>query len=110
MRVPKDISYSNDPGNINMYIIIDGNPSIEAIGSLQNIMLKGGSSVQDFSGPIISFEKENGIQLRTSDHLANGEPIYLRISDPIGIILTGEVGHEILLKDLNNEDEKDITH
>ena len=110
MRVPKDISYSNDPGNINMYIIIDGNPSMEAIGSLQNIMLKGGNSVQDFSGPIISFEKENGIQLRTSDHLANGEPIYLRISDPIGINLTGEVGHEILLKDLNNEDEKDITH
>jgi len=110
MRVPKDISYSNAPGEINIYMVIGNNPSEEAIGSLQNIILKGGSSVQDVTGPIISFEKENGFQLRNSDHLEDGEKLYLRLSDPIGINLTGEIGHEILYSDKSNEHKSDITH
>ncbi len=100
------------PGNSkkNIYMIIGNNPSEEAIGSLQNIILKGGSSVQDVTGPIISFEKENGFQLRNSDHLEDGEKLYLRLSDPIGINLTGEIGHEILYSDKSNENKSDITH
>ena len=110
MRVPKDISYSNIPGEINMYTIIENNPSTEAVGSLQNIILKGGESVQDITGPIISFEKENGYQLQNADHLENGEKLYLRLSDPIGINITGEIGHRILFSDKNTENESDITH
>ena len=100
------------PGNSkkNIYMIIGNNPSEEAIGSLQNIILKGGSSVQDVTGPIISFEKENGFQLRNSDHLEDGEKLYLRLSDPIGINLTGEIGHEILYSDKSNKNKSDITH
>lgn len=110
MRVPKDISYSDETGEINIYIILEDNPSLEAIGSAQNIIFKGGNSVQDISGPIISFEKESGFQLRNGDHLENEEQLYLRLSDPIGINLTGEIGHEILLTDITNENETDITH
>ena len=62
------------------------------------------------TGPIISFEKENGFQLRNADHFENGEKLYLRLSDPIGINLTGEIGHEILYSDKSNENKSDITH
>ena len=110
MRVPKDISYSDATGKINVYMIVEDNPSIEAIGSKQNIILKGGDSVQDVSGPIISFEKENSFQLQNGDHLERGEQLYLRLSDPIGINITGETGHEIIFTDISNGTEVDITH
>ena len=110
MRIPKDISYSDVPGEINIYMILEDNPSDEAIGSLQDIILRGGESVHDITGPIISFEKENGFQLRNGDHLKNREKLYLRLSDPIGINLTGEVGHEILFLNKTNENQNNITH
>ena len=110
MRIPKDISYSDETGKINVYMILEDNPSLEAIGSLQNIILKGGNSTQDISGPIISFEKENGLQLRNGDHFEREQQLYLRLSDPIGINLTGEVGHEILFTDISNDNKIDITH
>ena len=110
MRIPKDISYSDENGKINVYMILDEYPSREAIGSAQDIVLMGGNSVQDVSGPIISFEDENGKQLRNGDHLDRGKQLYLRLSDPIGINLTGEVGHEIIFSDVSNGNDIDITH
>ena len=110
MRIPKDISYSDENGKINVYMILDEYPSREAIGSAKDIVLMGGNSVQDVSGPIISFEDENGKQLRNGDHLDRGKQLYLRLSDPIGINLTGEVGHEIIFSDVSNGNDIDITH
>ena len=110
MRIPKDISYSDENGKINVYMILDEYPSREAIGSAQDIVLMGGNSVQDVSGPIISFEDENGKQLRNGDHLDRGKQLYLRLSDHIGINLTGEVGHEIIFNDVSNGNDIDITH
>ena len=87
-----------------------GQNLVVRIGSAKDIVLMGGNSVQDVSGPIISFEDENGKQLRNGDHLDRGKQLYLRLSDPIGINLTGEVGHEIIFSDVSNGNDIDITH
>jgi hypothetical protein len=110
LRVPKDISYSDATGIINVYMVFAGDPAQEALGTLVNIALAGGDPVPDIVGPIISFENETGRQIRSGDHLSANEPLYLRLSDPLGINLTGEVGHEILITDLVAAVESDITH
>ena len=110
LRVPKDISYSDATGTINVYMVFEGDPAQEALGTLDNIALAGGDPVPDIVGPIISFENETGRQIRSGDHLSANETLYLRLSDPLGINLTGEVGHEILITDLVAAVESDITH
>ena len=110
LRVPKDISYSDATGTINVYMVFAGDPVQEALGTLANIALAGGDPVPDIVGPIISFENETGRQIRSGDHLSANEPLFLRLSDPLGINLTGEVGHEILITDLVAAVESDITH
>ncbi|MDP6861366.1 MAG: C25 family cysteine peptidase, partial [Candidatus Marinimicrobia bacterium] len=110
IRVPKDISYSDATGTINVYMIFEGDPAQEALGTLDNIALAGGNPVPDIGGPIISFENETGRLIRSGDHFSANETLYLRLSDPLGINLTGEVGHEILITDLVAAVESDITH
>ena len=91
-------------------MVFEGDPVQEALGTLANIALAGGVPVPDIVGPIISFENETGRQIRRGDHLSANEPLYLRLSDPLGINLTGEVGHEIMITDLVAAVESDITH
>lgn len=110
VRIPKDISYSNLPAACNAYVKLNSNPSVEALGYLDNIYTKGGLSVNDNLGPIISFETENGQLLRNHDHLNKNQKLFLRLSDPIGINITGEVGHEILVTDLADNTHRDISN
>ena len=110
IRVPKDISYSDATGTINVYMVFEGDPAQEALGTFDNITLAGGNPVPDIVGPIISFENEIGRLIRSGDHFSENETLYLRLSDPLGINLTGEVGHEILITDLVTTVESDITH
>jgi len=47
--------------------------------------------------------------LQNHDHLQSTEEIFIRLSDPLGINVTGEVGHEILVNDPNGELKKNLS-
>lgn len=110
MRIPKDISYSTTPARCNVYIQMETDPPVDALGILEDIILTGGDPVQDTEGPIISFETETGRLLRNNDHLQSNEIIYVRLSDPLGINVTGEVGHEIMITDLRDDSKSDLSN
>lgn len=109
MRIPLDISYSATPALCNVYVQLETDPPVEALGILENIYLQGGEPVQDSQGPIISFETEAGRLLRNNDHLQSDEEVFLRLSDPLGINVTGEVGHEIMITDLSDDSKNDLS-
>ena len=89
---------------------MDTETPVEALGILENIYLKSGSPVQDSQGPIISFETETGTLLRNNDHLNSDEGINVRLSDPLGINVTGEVGHEIMITDLRDDSKNNLSN
>ncbi len=109
LRIPKDISYSTTPARLNAYIQLNTDPPTEALGMLDNIYLKSGEPVADIQGPIISFETETGRLLQNNDHLQKDEKITIRLSDPLGINVTGEVGHEILVSNMNDNTKKNMS-
>ncbi len=94
-RVPKDITYSPNPSNIRF--ILNSNES-EAIGGVGNITLLLGPPSTDTEGPIITFETDLKRILRSGDHLNPDETLVIRLSDPLGINISGETGHELYLK------------
>jgi len=104
-RVPKDITYSDKPAKVRFSIT--SNAGEEALGSVSGIQLTLGAPSNDTDGPIITFETESGRMLRNGDHLPSEEKLIIRFSDPLGINLTGEIGHELYL--INPEtDEKSL--
>jgi len=64
LRIPKDISYSSTAAHCNVYVQMETDPSVEALGMLENVFLAGGDPVLDDQGPIISFETKSGRLLR----------------------------------------------
>ena len=107
VRIPQDISYSSDPAHLITYIY---NENIDLRGSINSIQLAGGGSTQDVYGPVITFENSKGTRLEEGDHLAENENLLVRISDPIGINLTNEIGHEILITDLKSNNNFVLTN
>ena len=101
LRIPLDISYSNNLAKLIIYL---NNESRDVIGVIESLKLEAGSSIQDNQGPNIVFETIYGQRLEENDHLIKSEDLVVRISDPIGINLTNEIGHEIILTDLNNQE------
>lgn len=96
-RVPKDITYGGRDGRFSAYAWSDGLPT--AFGSLEGIVLAGTApDVEvDLDGPQIDigFKGQSGFQ---SGDKISGQPVfYIAISDPSGINITGETGHEIEL-------------
>ena len=110
IRIPKDISYSSTPARCNVYIQLETDSPVEALGILENVYLKGGAPVQDNQGPIISFETKTGRLLRNNDHLQSDEDVFLRLSDPLGINVTGQVGHEIMITDLSDDTKSNLSN
>ncbi|MBC8345457.1 MAG: hypothetical protein ISR89_06375 [Candidatus Marinimicrobia bacterium] len=94
-RVPKDITYSQQPAKVR-FAITSGSGE-EAIGTVTDIQLTLGAPSNDTDGPIITFETESGRMLRNGDHIPSSENLIIRLSDPLGINLTGEKGHELYL-------------
>ena len=109
LRIPKDISFTSAPGKISIYSITDDDPSIEALGVFDNIFFATGNETSDNQGPIISFETESRRILRNGDHINENEELILRISDPLGVNLTGEIGHEIIVTNVSTEQSIDVT-
>ena len=106
IRVPQDISYSILPGKVLIYLFDN---EIDALGEINNLYLVGGENSLDKLGPIIEFKTSNGRVLRNGDHKKSSETLVLSISDPLGINLTKELGHSIVLDNLNTNESKDIT-
>jgi len=97
-RIPKDISYTENGATGRFYLSSpDGQESLGAAGGLH---LTLGEPSTDVKGPIITFETEDHRSLRTGDQLTENENLIIRFSDPMGINITGEKGHEILLTNL----------
>ncbi|MFQ6614083.1 MAG: FlgD immunoglobulin-like domain containing protein, partial [Fidelibacterota bacterium] len=95
VRIPNDLSYSPQPGYLSFYCWGDGIPFSEAMGSIGGLTFVGGEPSADHTGPQIQFETETGRILGNGDHLFNDENLIVRLSDPLGINLTGEIGHSI---------------
>ena len=106
IRVPQDISYSGNTSKILIYLHDDEQDIISEISS---VFINGGEATMDKSGPIIEFISEDGRLFQTGDHKKLLENIIVQISDPIGINLTKELGHSIILTDLNTNSSYDIT-
>jgi len=109
LRIPKDIAFTSAPGKISIYSVTDDDPAVEALGYFDNIFFATGDETSDNQGPIISLETETRRILRNGDHLNENEQLFLRISDPLGVNLTGEIGHEIIVTDLSTEQSMDVT-
>ena len=106
LRVPQDISYSSLPGKVLIYL---HDNDIDALSEINNLYLIGGENSIDNLGPIIEFKTSNGRLLRNGDYKGIDETLVLSISDPLGINLTKELGHSIILENLNTNQSKDIT-
>ena len=106
-RVPKDITYSDKPAKVRFSIA--SNTGEEAIGAVGEIQLTLGSPSNDTDGPIVTFETETGRILRSGDHLSAEKKLIIRLSDPLGINITGEKGHELLFINPETDDKSIAT-
>ena len=106
IRIPEDISYSTKPAKLLLYI---NDNQTEARAVISTIHLAGGETTEDIFGPQISFETINGTKLELNDHLTENEQLIVRLSDPLGINLTNETGHEIIITNLNSSDASTAT-
>ncbi|MEE8436966.1 MAG: C25 family cysteine peptidase, partial [Candidatus Neomarinimicrobiota bacterium] len=106
-RIPKDISYT--PKGAAARFFLSALNGQEALGASGGIHLTLGEPSSDVQGPIITFETEDHRILRTGDQFGENENLIIRISDPIGINITGEKGHEILLTDINSGSVQNIS-
>ena len=92
-RVPKDITYGGKDGRISAYVWSDSRPS--AFGAVDGLVLSGTASgvETDLQGPEISlsFEGADGTTIPSRTVLL------ATITDPSGINITGDTGHEIEL-------------
>ncbi len=109
LRVPKDVTFSGKPASLKLYIISNDSKPIEAIGSKDSLYIVSGDPTSDNFGPIISFETSEKRILRSGDHIQENDEIFIRLTDPLGINLTSEIGHDIVLTDLSNAADKIVT-
>ena len=106
IRLPLDISYSQNSSKILIYLFKD---DVEHISEINPIYLIGGNETLDSEGPILHFRSSNGRLFRSGDHKSAQEKIIAEIADPLGINLTKELGHSIIFKNLDNNESIDIT-
>jgi len=108
-RIPKDISPTSNSTSLKLYATSNDDIPLEGIGVLDSLHVIQGGNTNDEFGPIITFETETGRILRTGDHIEENENILIRLTDPLGINLTGEMGHHIVLSDLIQDTHNNIT-
>ena len=96
--IPKDINYSGNPITVVAYAwSLEGGLLEEQIGALDNIIIRGtAATTLDSAGPLIAFYHDERL-LQNGEALVRGSALEVEIQDPLGINLTGEVGHSIRL-------------
>ena len=75
IRIPLDISYSNNPARLIIYLNDDNR---DAIGVIKSLKLEAGTLNQDNQGPNIVFETINGQRLEENDHLVKSEDLVIK--------------------------------
>jgi hypothetical protein len=97
-RVPKDITYRASHGRVSAYVV-DSSASESAFGSLSALVLEGtaADAGTDVTGPTIAFAFAGQAGFRTGDFVSPRATLAAVLSDPSGINITGETGHEIEL-------------
>lgn len=104
--VPKDITYGGDNGRVSLYAWNDERDGVAALGSLP----VGGTQVGviDNEGPEMQvlFDERRFV---SGDIVSANPELLLRLSDPHGINITGEVGHKIELVIDDNPDVVDLS-
>lgn len=96
-RVPKDISYGGVEGRISAYAWSDEAPT--AYGALEDLLIAGTASdvESDTEGPRIRIGFEGFEEFSSGDRIVGQPALRIVISDPSGINITGETGHDIEL-------------
>ncbi|UCH62466.1 MAG: type IX secretion system sortase PorU [Fidelibacterota bacterium] len=95
--IPKDISYSySDSATIIAYSWSDVQGTLlEQIGYRNDLIIRGtDQDIQDNTGPLITLYWEDR-PVVSGDALPEGAQLEVELKDPLGINLTGEVGHSI---------------
>ncbi len=108
-RIPKDINPSSGSTTLKLYVATDDATPLEGLGIVDSLIVLQGNDTNDNTGPIITFETQSGRILRSGDHLIENENLMIRITDPLGINLAGETGHDIVLTDMLNQSELILT-
>ena len=106
IRIPQDVSYSENTSKILIYL---HDSEQEVSSEINPILIVGGEATLDQTGPVIEFKSKDGRIFRNGDHKKPNEILIVQIYDPLGINLTKELGHSIILKDLTNDNTFDIT-
>lgn len=106
IRIPQDVSYSEKTSKILIYLYDNEQ---EVSSEINPVYIVGGETTMDQNGPLIIFKSKDGRIFRNGDHKKSDETLIAQISDPIGINLTKELGHSIIMKDLTNDNSFDIT-
>ncbi len=94
--IPKDINYENRLGRIIFYCW-NTNTSEEAGGYYDSLSFQGGAGLVDTTGPTIQVKFQD-IDFRNGDVVTPGASLTIKISDPVGINITGQLGHEITVQ------------
>ena len=95
--IPKDISYSySDSAKIIAYAWSNQQGTLlEQIGYRNDLIIQGtDTTILDEAGPLITPKWEDR-PLFSGDALPEGAQVEVELKDPLGINLTGEVGHAI---------------
>jgi len=97
-RVPKDISYQASLGRISAYAWSADKPS--AFGVADSMVMAGTALgvVADEEGPRISLGFQGWPGFKSGDQMPPLLVLEAQLSDPSGINITGETGHEIELR------------
>jgi len=104
--LPKDITAAAG-GRLSVYLYGKQSDQLwEGLGLKSGLIFKGGTTnTTDQNGPLISFGLA-GRSVETGDHILEGGDLLISLSDPLGINVTGEIGHGIRL--WYGEDEMDF--
>ena len=104
--LPKDISTAATGGRLSVYLYgPKSNGLWEGLGLKEGLIFKGGTeNPVDQDGPLVSFGMESRT-VETGDNIPGNEDLIVTLSDPLGINVTGEIGHGIRL--WNGEQEMD---
>lgn len=96
--IPKDINYSGNDIKAIAYAWSDaGDLLLEQASSINNLVIQGtAATTLDSIGPLISFYHDNRL-LQNDESVPRGSELVVEIQDPLGINLTGEIGHRVRL-------------
>ncbi len=94
-RVPKDLSYKEDNGRVSAYVWSDDAPA--AFGAVDSLVIAGTAPgiVADQTGPEIAIRFKGQDSFSSGDFISSEAVLEAVISDPNGINITGETGHEM---------------